>query len=854
MPISHRVHERCAGPSSPKAFSLAGAPRQYERSRPFSIDHLALNVTIDFDEQSILGTATLTFRRVDVSAKFLELDAVGFDIQKVELLKEREPSRAAHTYDGDKLTLTVPSSLKSGRVRIRYRAQPSRGLYFLKPDDRVPDRPLQVWSQCQDEDARYWFPCHDKPHAKMTLSLTVKAPAGFTVLANGEPTAPTPPKRSSAPWTHRFEMRGPLPSYLVTLVAGHFDRVPDRPAQVGHGAPIPVQYLVPRGRAGDAPRTFGRTPAMLEFFSELTGVPFPWSRYSQVVVHDFVFGGMENTTATTLYEHVLLDERAAIDITSDDLIAHELAHHWFGDYVTCRDWSHGWLNEGFATFAEHLWRERAHGRDEYEYGVAGDCDAYLAETSRRYLRPLVCRDYDAPIDLFDRHLYEKGGLVLHMLRRRLGDEIFWEGVRRYLTSHAHGIVETRDLMRALEDVSGQSLEGFFDQWVFMPGHPVLDVRVTYEDRQVVITVKQTQKGADVPTFELPIEVAIKPRGGKVLLRQKRVTAREDALVVPLDARPEWVAFDPEYRIATSVTFKAPADMLKRQLASGPTARLRGCAARALADRDDPPSLNALVRTLAKRREAWMVRTECARGLGRLATDAAFHALVRNADADHPKVRRAVAAALGAFRRPEAADVLLHRARQDPSYLVEAESCRSLGKTRDPRALGALLELVDHPSWGDVKQMAALDGLAHLRDEDALNAVVERTRYGTPSRGRRAAVGTLARLGEGRRVRELLEDLLDDRDLHLRGAVVGALGSLGDPRARPALRRALERERDGRVQRLVRETLAGLGDGGAADRREVKQELEALRTTVRTLEARLGKVEASRRPPSRRKPS
>src|SRR5208283_332536 len=205
---------------------------------------------------------------------------------------------------------------------------------------------------------------------------------------------------------------------------------------------------------------FGRTPDMVSHFSAITGVPYPWSRYSQVVVSDFIFGGMENTTATTMYEHILYDERASIDVTSDDLIAHELAHQWFGDYVTCRDWPEAWLNEGFATFMELVFREKHLGRDEYFYGLKADLDAYLGEAHGRYRRPIVCREYEAPLDLFDRHLYEKGGVVLHLLRTELGDSLFWAGIKLYLTRHAHGIVETSDLMRALEDASGRGLGRF----------------------------------------------------------------------------------------------------------------------------------------------------------------------------------------------------------------------------------------------------------------------------------------------------------------------------------------------------------------------------------------------------------
>src|SRR5262249_46134674 len=238
-----------------------------------------------------------------------------------------------------------------------------------------------------------------------------------------------------------------------------------------------------------------RTPEMIRRFGELIGVKYPWNKYAQVVVSDFIFGGMENTTATTMYEHILLDERAAIDVTSDDLIAHELAHQWFGDLVTCRDWSHGWLNEGFATFMEHIDRESHLGRDEYDHGLRGDAEAYSAEARGRYRRPIVCQDYEAPIDIFDRHLYEKGACVLHMLRRELGDALFFGGVRAYLTRHQKGVVETRDLMRALEEVSGRSLERFFEQWVYRPGHPELEIKVEHEGEVATVSVKQTQVSA-----------------------------------------------------------------------------------------------------------------------------------------------------------------------------------------------------------------------------------------------------------------------------------------------------------------------------------------------------------------------
>jgi aminopeptidase N len=641
----------------------------------------------------------------------------------------------------------------------------------------------------------------------------------------------------------------PHPSYLLTLVAGNFTIIDDRPADLGKSKQVPVRYYVPPARKKDTARSFGETPRMIELFSRLTGVPFPWQRYSQIVVSDFIFGGMENTTATTMYEHVLLDERAALDITSNDLVAHELAHQWFGDFVTCRDWSHAWLNEGFATFMEHVEREDRLGRDEYDFGVSSDNDTYLHEASARYSRPIVCRDYAEPIDLFDRHLYEKGGLVLHMLRRELGDEAFWAGVRDYLEAHAYGVVETTDLQRALEKVSGRSLERFFDAWVYRPGHPELKVKVSWDDGLLSISAKQSQKLGDIAEFHFELEVEVGSRAGGVSRHKKSVSSATDTFVIALAERPAFVAFDPDLRVVGDLTFDAPSDMLRAQMTSATRAISRARAAEALSRRDDPPTILALGKCLSSKTEAWMVRAEAARALGKIRSEEAFTALAAQVGADHPKVRRAVAAALGNFKTAAAAKALEKRAKNDPSYLVEAESVRALGRTRQPEALQVIVPLLDRSSWAEVSRAGALDALGALRDERALPEVLKRTEYGFPTRARRAAIAALAQISEGRKVREHLEDLLDDKDPHLKIDVVAALQFLGDYKSRGPLHRAKERELDGRVLRRLREALRDMGEHKTvAERKRLNDELDSVRGELSELKARLAKVEAGKAKP------
>jgi aminopeptidase N len=846
MAVEHRLHARCgcasvgaaehAASAAGRPFSLPTSTRHFERDRPFAIDHLALDVRLDVPTRSIQAEAALDVRRVDPAAAELVLDAIGFDLSRVTL----DGAPADHNYDGRTLRIALGPARETARVVVGYRATPRRGLYFLEPDEHYPERPRQVWSQCQEEDARHWFPCHDSPHLKMTTELVGHVPRGWYALSNGELVSSSRPAEGD--WTYHWKMREPHASYLVTLAAGEFAELTDE-ITVGDRV-VAVSYLVPKGREDDGRRTFARTPEMIRYFGEITGVPYPWNKYAQIVVADFIFGGMENTTATTMYEHILLDERAALDITSDDLVAHELAHQWFGDFVTCRAWYEGWLNEGFATFFEHVWREKHLGRDEYDLGLKADLDAYVGEAHGRYRRAIVCQDYDAPLDLFDRHLYEKGGLVLHALRAELGDALFWRGVRAYLLDHANGVVETRDLERAMEEASGRSLGRFFEQWVMKPGHPEMDVELGWDSGVLTLATKQTQAATDaVPAcFELPLDLDMADASGRITRRTVRVTERQQSFALPVAARPVFVVVDGGARVVGEVRLKAPADMLREQLARAPTARGRWLAAQALGKLDDAPSIDSLARALSDEAAFWGTRAQCAAALGRTRARAAFEALCGARATSHPKVRRAVVEALGTFKSAEACDAVKPYAMRDESYLVESEAARAMGRTRQAAAFDVLVDLLERPSWFDVVRAGAIDGLAALRDDRALPHLSARVRYGHPPRARRAAVIALPKLASDRKTRETIEQLLDDGDPLLRVDAVRALGELGDGKARGPLRDRLDTELDARVRRRIREVMRDLGEPKRASD-QLRDDLEKLQAEHQELKARVAKLEA-----------
>lgn len=862
-----------------RSFTPPGTSRKYERSLPFAFKHLALDLEVSLEKKTVTGSATLNFERAGDST-ILCLDAIAFDIASVKVDIGKGFGDASYEYDGELIEVNIPKRARAGKVRVQYTAKPRVGLYFLSPDDQVKDRPVQVWSQCQDEDARHWFPCHDKPHVKTTAEFTVTVPARFSVLCNGELIAEEGPSRSSArsnlrskaraksasksrrgagrskadsgaagpKKTFRYAIDQPLPSYLVTLVVGEFDRVEDRDAVLTSGRKVPVVYWVPKGMKKDAMRSFGETPNMIEHFSQLIGVDYPYSRYTQVVVSDFIFGGMENTSATTMYEHIMLDERAALDIESNYLIAHELAHQWFGDWVTCKDWPHAWLNEGFATYFEHLEKERRMGQDEYLLGLETDLRAYLSEAGGEYQRPVVCKDYAEPIDLFDRHLYEKGSLILHMLRGELGDKTFFSAIESYLKAHAGGNVTTDQLRSSLEAAAGRSLDRFFDEWLERAGHPNVRVSAKYSDKQLLVHFEQTHKGAP---RELRFEAEVMDASGKVHQLSALSGEKHTVLSLSLPKRPQYVGIDPKLRLVGQVDVDLAGNWLKAQLNRPSSGYLRRQAALLLGKSSDFTRIQLLGETLRNESETWYVQAACAESLAQAATDDALDELLQSTTVKHPKARAAVAQAIGKYEQAKTQKPLIAMLENERSYLAEAAITRALGKLRDPKQQRRLKSQLRKKSWADVIGCAALDSLAELETDDRSQLLIEYTAYGKPTRIRRRSVLALGRVGDGKGVRQHLERLLDDSHPHFREDVIRALLTHGDARARGALRRRLSQEKDGRV-------IGALGD--ALRRFDSKDSQSELTDRIGKLERELnelrGKLSQLSAPSnqSRRKPN
>jgi aminopeptidase N len=833
-----------------RPFQPAHVEPNWPRDRSAETRHIKLELALDFEHRRIAGTATHRIAAIADGLAALEFDAAELAISAVRAGGEPVAFASAD----NKLRVTFARALAADaeiEVAIDYCATPRRGLYFVGPDDAYPGKPVQAWTQGEDEDSRYWFPCYDYPNNRTTSEVIATVPEKFTAVSNGALTAVT---HNAAARTRTFHWRHEVPhsTYLITLCAGEFATIEER------AGTTPVLYYVPPGREDDARRAFGNTPKMIEFFERRIGVAYPYAKYAQVAVSDFIFGGMENTSATTQTADTLHDARAHLDFKSDPLVAHELAHQWWGDLLTCRDWSHAWLNEGFATYFEALWCEEHLGADEFAWNLRQDRGGYFEEDSHHYRRPIVCNRYRAPIELFDRHLYEKGSLVLHMLRRETGDALFFKALNLYCTRHRGRNVITQDLQLAFDDATGRNLDFFFAQWVYKEGHPELEVSSAFDDQRKLasVTVKQTHKTSEtIGLFRFSVTIALMDAQGRETRHRVEVREREHVFVFACDPAPKAVRFDPEHDLVKTLKHKRGREALELELTRAPEAIGRSAAAHELG-LEGSPQATAALRTAMLTDSFWGVQADAASALGEIRTGAALEALIEGVSLAHPKARRSVMRALGGFRdNPRAAEALAAILEKgDPSYFVEAESALALGKTRDPRAFDQLEKALERPSYLEVIRAHALAGIAETRDDRGVALARQWSAYGRPPRARVAAIGTLARIARHKEpardeIIDFLTALTDDREFMVRMRLPAAFEEIADAQGIAPMNRLAERDLDGRIQRRAREAAAILSEGKShiEEGNRLRDDLDKMREQNRKLQERLEKLEALSRP-------
>lgn len=817
-----------------KKFELSGSKAHYIPSLMFTVSHMQLFVEPDFKSKTINCKQQLRIVAIrDISE--IILDICELEIKSVfstPTARTSNNDKNAKKLDfriyADKLTIKLDKVLIDGNsilVIVTYSAKPRKGFYFIEPDQYYPRKNLQAWTQGQTAESKYWFPCIDHPVIKFETEVSVIVPMNFVAISNGKLVMAefqqkklrkgNNKEKNGAKKIFTWIEPNPHTAYLTSVVIGNFVETREM-----YNDGIKLFYYVPTDKKTYVKRSFGHTADMIRFFEGYFSTKYPFSKYSQITVEDFTHGGMENSSCTTLTIDTLHDKKAHLDYTSDHLISHELAHQWFGDFVTCRDWQHIWLNEGFATYCEALYWEASKGIEEFQYYVIQMADEYFDEANNRYKRPVVTKIYKHPDDLFDRHTYEKSGCVLHMLRNQIGDKYFKRSLKTYLGKYANSVAETDDFRKILELESGISLQQFFDQWLFRSGHPEIKIEFSTDSKIVKLKIEQSQEG-DAFEFSLDIKLVFFASDGSKEEDEEEeeihtidILEKESTFQIPIGKKGrgiEWFSIDPQFKVLKTMSVKAPKEMLIRQLEKGKTIIERIQSARILKEQSSEDVIKSLQKVVIED-SFWGVAAEAAKSLGSIKSDFAYTALRRclaSPSVVHPKVKRAIVRAIGEFKREDSLNllkpILMYK---DKSYFVEAEAATAIGKIKNRKLIPTLKKAIETTSFQDVVAQGAINGLKEFVDDrEIATLLIKKSTYGNNYRVREAATFALGKfIHENQEVFNHLKNLLTDRWFRVRINACRAFADAEEQKAISELMQIAEHDLDHRVKRVAEECI------------------------------------------------
>lgn len=750
------------------------ADEPYARSRDYDLQNIRTHLWFDVDQRQVRGEVTESVATLRDSLSELKFDSVALEIESVAV--DGKPAKFSVLPNQLIVTLDRPAAKgEKHEVLIHYQGKPKKGLYFVLPDTNYPRQPKEIWTQGEAEDTRNYIPLYDYPNDRTTSEMLLTVPAAWITISNGQLASVKDEPDGEKTWD--WKQSRPLSTYLISVVAGELVERDDS------WRGIPLRYVVPKGEESKIDPTFGETKEMLDLFTSKLNEPYPWSQYAQTAVDDFVAEGMENTSATSITTHSLVNPMLAPEDRdgADDVISHELAHQWFGDLVTCKDWGNLWLNEGFADFFQRVWSEHRFGRDEADFDFWRDQNEWVRQP-RLFPVPIVSRDFQDSTE-YQNNVYDKAGWVLRMLREKLGDDSFYSALHHYIEVNRGQNVVTADLQKAVEQATSVNVDKFFDQWVFGAGAPKFAVSYEYDPdaRQVKLTVKQTQKvEGRVGIFDVPVDVEIATNRGRETHTVESNQASQ-VFTFPADSAPRMVIFDKGDKIMKSVEFKKDADLLAHQLKNADTTPDRADAAVALGSvRDDPRAVAALGEA-AQHDPFWGVRVEALLALGRIGgPEAEKHVLAAVRD-PAPWVRDAAVRELGIFKDDISLPAKLSKiAASDPAYRVRAAALGALAPIHAPNAFETLADAVKSESPDDIIREASLRALGKLGDIRAVPILMEWSTIGKPVGSRQAAIGAIAELDKpNSAITKTLVSYLNEPYFDIRIAAIFALGSRGD---------------------------------------------------------------------------
>jgi aminopeptidase N len=761
-----------------KKFEFPGSKKQYADSIKFNIDYMILDIKPDFKfrvlkncEQQIDITATININVL----KFViaELDIHNICLYYLDKDIEENPIDVKPKFEGknlEKLIIELPDTLYSGkrlRLKISYSCgfngnksyiKPRSGFHFIEDENY---NAYQAWTQGETIESRYWFPCIDHPQIKYKREVRVTVPDNFTVISNGDPFYSNDNKKT---WIWKGET--PNPSYLTSVAIGEFDEGSETYTNI-ENEKVELKYYWPkRIPTEDAMRSYSKTSEILNFFEYLLNTKYPYKKYSQVAVDEFEFGGMENTNATTLNENLFHDKTASLDFGEDvRVIVHELAHQWFGDFVTCEDWQDIWLNEGFANYCEALYLDKEYIynpnsttndqsiRNEFFYKVFSVAQSYLGDAANFYQRAIVTNIYKHPDELLDGHAYAKAGSVLHMLRSMIKDDIlFRKALSNYLKEHKFGNSETDDLRQMFEKITGLNLLQFFDQWLYRSGHPEIEVELSLnQSNELQIKIKQVQ---ECDPFIFPLEAKIVYKSGKEEIKRIEIVNKDQDYKynLPAGEQIDWISIDPEFKILKNIkkiiipnetsNFRL-IEFLKQQLLNGETVIEKIEAARELKKHYSEDILEVL-KEVIKLPVFYGVGVEVANTIGafkddsdwtktKKAYDTLKECLENGFSTLPPQVRQSIVSNIGRFQIEESIPkfkLILDNVNE--SYFVRSSAATSLAlssvklnsKEKKLETITILKDLINESnSFRQVIAAGAINGLMQFYNDSDPNIII-----------------------------------------------------------------------------------------------------------------------------------
>jgi aminopeptidase N len=783
-------------------------PTQYIPDHDFDTRHIALDLRFNWDREEASGSETIIFKPLVPNLQKIELDAAEMTITSAKMngtaLKYEMDLPAQKLRIGlgrpfqptDEITIAIEYHTNGPQSRLA--GLVGAALRFIKPTTEEPTKPRQIWSQGESEYNHYWFPCYDHPNDFFTSEITATVEKPLTVISNGK-LLETKENRDGTRTFH-WKIEQPHASYLTSIIVGEYVPI------VGDYQGIPVVTNVYPDEVKEGKVTTARLTEMVKFFSEKTGLKYPYAKYAQTTAREFG-GGMENISATTQTDNMIHDARTELDSNTDGLQSHELAHQWFGDYVTCRDWSDIWLNESFATYFQAMWDEHKLGTDDFLYSdVKANQDAYLKAWREGKRRPIVTKNYANPDSVFDTYAYPRGGAVLHMLRQTLGEENWWRAINYYLRKNANQPVETEQFRIAVEESTGQAMDWFFDQWLYKMGHPVFKVTQNYNaaTKALDLSVEQIQtpdassQFPQATLFQAPVNVEVVTATGSKIEKIQILPKRQQSFSLPVDSKPLLVNFDYHGTLIKELEFDKPTAELAYQLKNDTDVLGRIWAIGQLRSRvkvaglgdSERQEIAADLSQALAGDKFWGVRLDAATALGEVRSTGAREALIAATKDVDARVRAGAVTALAGSNDASLAAVYA-KLLGDPSYAVIKAAAHGLGQTRSSIAYDALVDLTKQSSWRDNIKTSALSGLKELRDKRALEIALRSASIGNANQVRAAALRLLGTIGEGNAdafglISRTASGAYDSGNQELAKAAGEALVSLGDPRGVPVL--------------------------------------------------------------------